>query len=77
MPTYVYECARCGEFEKQQSMTDPSLIVCPKCGGKVRKIISGGTGFIMKSGTAPVRCCEKGAPCCGESTSCDKPPCGE
>ena len=52
MPTYVYECEKCGEFEEQQSIKDSALTRCPRCGGEVRRVISGGTSFIMKGGSA-------------------------
>ena len=32
MPTYSYRCANCGfEFDKHQSFTEDSLIICPNC----------------------------------------------
>lgn len=50
MPTYEYECTACGlQFEKQQSMKDEPLRICPECGAPVQRRISGGTGFIFKS----------------------------
>ena len=49
MPTYEYECTVCGHaFEAFQKITDKHLEKCPKCGKKVRKLISSGTGFIFK-----------------------------
>ncbi len=49
MPTYDYLCKDCGHtFELFQSMSEPSIKECPSCNGKVRKIISGGTGLIFK-----------------------------
>ena len=57
MPTYEYACAKCGhEFEKYQSIAQPSLTICPKelCGqkkwgkGKVTKKIVAGAGLIFK-----------------------------
>ncbi len=49
MPTYDYLCKDCGHtFEIFQSMSDSSLTECPSCNGKVRRIISGGTGLIFK-----------------------------
>ncbi|NPV70990.1 MAG: hypothetical protein HPY55_10150 [Firmicutes bacterium] len=48
MPTYEYECARCGRFEHWQSITSEPLGECPKCGGSVKKIISGNVGIIFK-----------------------------
>lgn len=49
MPTYDYECTECGyTFEYFQSMSDEPLKVCPKCKGKVRRLIGGGLGVIFK-----------------------------
>lgn len=49
MPTYDYECQRCGhQFERFQSMSDPPVKTCPKCRGKVRRLIGTGAGIIFK-----------------------------
>ncbi|MFH0762779.1 MAG: FmdB family zinc ribbon protein [Candidatus Omnitrophota bacterium] len=49
MPTYEYECTQCGHsFEAFQKMTDQHLDKCPECGGKPRRLISSGAGFIFK-----------------------------
>lgn len=57
MPTYEYQCAKCGhEFEKFQSIADKPLKICPEdlCArktwgrGKVKKKISAGAGLIFK-----------------------------
>jgi putative FmdB family regulatory protein len=49
MPTYEYECLDCRHtFEEFQKITDKPLTNCPKCGGKVRRLISGGAGLIFK-----------------------------
>ncbi len=57
MPTYEYICDKCGhQFEQVQSISAPSLTVCPKelCSqrrwgkGKVRRAISGGAGLLFK-----------------------------
>ena len=49
MPTYEYECRNCEYvFEAFQSMSDEPLTQCPKCGGKVRRLIGGGSGIIFK-----------------------------
>lgn len=37
MPTYLYNCPTCGDFEEFQRISDAKLEVCPKCGGKVEK----------------------------------------
>jgi len=43
MPVYEYQCERCGHvFEHYQSMTEAPLKKCPKCGGPVARLISGG-----------------------------------
>jgi putative FmdB family regulatory protein len=40
MPTYGYRCSNCGhEFEIQQRMSDQPLKACPKCQGKLSKIL--------------------------------------
>jgi putative FmdB family regulatory protein len=49
MPTYEYECEKCGNrFEAFQRMTDPPLKSCPKCKGKVERLIGTGSGIIFK-----------------------------
>ncbi len=49
MPTYDYECSKCGHrFEVFQSMTDEPKKRCPECKGKVQRLISGGAGIIFK-----------------------------
>ncbi|HOU35870.1 MAG TPA: zinc ribbon domain-containing protein [Candidatus Omnitrophota bacterium] len=49
MPNYDYECAKCGyTFEVFQKMTDHKLTRCPKCKGKVKRLIGAGTGIIFK-----------------------------
>lgn len=82
MPTYEYECAACGKrFERRQSITEEPIALCPDCGGKVRRLISGGAGFILKGGggrTGKDCSLEKsGQTCCGRSERCERPHCGE
>jgi putative FmdB family regulatory protein len=49
MPTYDYECTKCGHrFELFQKMTDPPRRRCPKCRGAVRRLIGAGAGLIFK-----------------------------
>jgi putative FmdB family regulatory protein len=57
MPTYVYNCEKCGlQFEQFQSIAAEPLTVCSKdvCQqkrwgkGKVKRAISGGAGLIFK-----------------------------
>jgi len=49
MPTYEYECETCHHhFEEFQNMKDEPIKKCPKCGKKVKRLISSGAGFIFK-----------------------------
>ncbi len=49
MLTYEYECSKCSHhFELDQKITDPPRKRCPKCRGKVVRLISGGGGIILK-----------------------------
>lgn len=49
MPTYEYECIRCNyRFDEFQKITDKALTICPKCKGKLRRLITGGVGLIFK-----------------------------
>jgi putative FmdB family regulatory protein len=49
MPTYEYECQKCGHrFEEFQSMKDAHLTKCPKCKGKLKRLIGAGAGFLFK-----------------------------
>jgi putative FmdB family regulatory protein len=91
MPTYEYECKKCGDtFELFQSMSEEPIKVCPKCGGEARRLINGGAGVIYKGSgfystdkSAPPRKKEKtdkpsAAPCasCPHSNG-GSPPCTE
>jgi putative FmdB family regulatory protein len=77
MPIYTYECEGCGEFERQQSISEPAIEHCPQCGKAVRRVITGGMGFVLKGKGASASHCEMDVPCCGRETRCDKPPCGK
>lgn len=50
MPTYDYECTACAHaFEALQTMTEPRLTKCPKCGKKkLARHIGSGSGVIFK-----------------------------
>ena len=51
MPTYEYQCQKCGHaFEEFQSIKADPLTNCPKkgCRGKVRRLISAGGGLLFK-----------------------------
>src|SRR6266550_3839628 len=39
MPTYGYTCRDCGHtFDIVQKMTEDTLTICPRCGGRLRKV---------------------------------------
>lgn len=90
MPTYDYECERCGErFEVFHGMMDVTLRTCPKCGSSARRLIGSGAGLLLKGsgfygngypkGTGTVRpgaACGRETPCCGRDTFCGSPKCG-
>lgn len=49
MPTYDYKCNNCNyTFELFQKMTDEPIKECPKCKGKVTRLIGAGSGPIFK-----------------------------
>src|ERR1043166_3821856 len=51
MPTYEYECQKCGHrFEQFQLISAKPLTRCPKsgCKGKVKRLLSTGGGLIFK-----------------------------
>src|SRR5206468_246276 len=50
MPTYEYHCDACEhEFEELQSMSEPALTKCPKCGRKkLRRLFGTGAYIIFK-----------------------------
>ena len=77
MPTYEYECTACGvRFESFQKMSDPPLKKCPECGAEVRRLVTGGAGFIMK-GQSDFTSRRPGKTCCGRTERCDSPPCND
>ena len=50
MPTYEYECSKCGhEFELFQRMTENPKRKCPKCGRMaLQRLIGAGAAVIFK-----------------------------
>ena len=86
MPTYEYECGVCGlRFERRQPITAAPLAECPACGGGVRRLVSGGVGFIIKnarhsSARQDAESCSlerTGRTCCKRDERCAAPPCEE
>lgn len=85
MPTYEYQCSQCGlQFERHQSMKDVPVKECPECGGVVQRMVSGGSGFIMKTAGISMHdsaknCSyeETGRTCCGADRKCGQSSCGD
>ncbi len=83
MPTYDYICDSCGlRFDRRQGITEPPLTRCPECAGAVRRLITGGGGFLIKGsgsdrGAGGCTLAQSGRTCCGRSARCDAPGCGE
>ncbi|MDQ7054433.1 MAG: zinc ribbon domain-containing protein [candidate division KSB1 bacterium] len=49
MPTYEYVCRECGyQFEEFHGIAEDPISHCPKCDGKVERLINGGIGLIFK-----------------------------
>ena len=49
MPTYEYRCNKCQhQFEVVQKISADPLKSCPKCRGKVKRLIGSGSGVIFK-----------------------------
>jgi len=63
VPLYEYECGRCGHrFEKIQKFSDPPVKTCPKCRGRVRKLLSAPAFQFKGSGWYVTDYGRKGAP---------------
>ncbi len=70
MPTYEYECEDCKHaFEKFQSITAASLRKCPRCSGRLRRLIGAGAGVIFKGSGFYETDYKKNRAAC---SSCDK-----
>jgi predicted nucleic acid-binding Zn ribbon protein len=71
MPTYVYETIpskpgeRVDQFEVQQSMKEDPLKTHPETGKSVKRVISGGYGYVSKgrSGSGSDHSCGHGCGC--------------
>jgi putative FmdB family regulatory protein len=71
LPLYEYRCVKCGALtEKIQKFSDPPLMTCEKCGGRVERLVSSpaiqfkGTGWYVtdyarKSSSLPSQSAEK------------------
>lgn len=51
MPTYDYQCEKCGfEFEREQRITEDPIKTCPECKARKVKRLLSAPGFILKGG---------------------------
>jgi putative FmdB family regulatory protein len=82
MPAYEYACLSCGRrFEAIQAVTQSPLADYPQCGGILDRLISGGSGFILRGaghgseGGRGSECAlgQTGRRCCGRDELCGKP----
>lgn len=49
MPTYTYECKKCGESQDEfHGISAKPRIKCNECGGSCRRMIGTGAGIIFK-----------------------------
>ncbi len=49
MPTYTYECKKCGhEMDVFHAMSASPRVKCEECGGACRRLIGTGAGIIFK-----------------------------
>jgi putative FmdB family regulatory protein len=81
MPLYEYRCEAeaCGHiFELSHAMKESPAVRCPLCDAEARKVITGGSGFIMKQGgKESAISCGREQTCCGRSSPCETKPCHE
>ena len=51
MPIYEYECTKCGNIEEIiQKFSDKPLTKCPRCAGKLHKLVSQSTFHLKGTG---------------------------
>ncbi|MBC8182513.1 zinc ribbon domain-containing protein [candidate division KSB1 bacterium] len=76
MPTYEYKCTQCKlKFERFQNMSDKPVSECPQCNGKVERLLSGGTGFLVKNSQPNYgrdTCCSMGEGCDNPKRCCER-----
>ena len=70
MVTYIYETVpkeadgKSKRFEWKQSIHDEALVVHPKTGVPVRRVVSGGLGYTSSTGKeSQVSCCQSSCNC--------------
>jgi putative FmdB family regulatory protein len=49
MPTYEYQCRKCHRrHEAFQAITAKPLTTCPRCKGRLKRLIGSGSGFLFR-----------------------------
>ena len=49
MPTYEYQCQKCKRrHDVSQAITAKPLTKCAKCGGRLKRLMGSGAGFLFK-----------------------------
>jgi len=48
MPTYEYDCKKCGGIEIFHSISAQPYTKCPNCSAPVKRLISAGAGILFK-----------------------------
>lgn len=49
MPTYTYQCNICAhQFDQRQKFSDSPLENCPKCDGRLRRLVNNVGGVVFK-----------------------------
>ena len=49
MPTYTYECKKCGQkLDRFHGMNAKPRVKCEACGGACRRLLGSGSGIIFK-----------------------------
>jgi putative FmdB family regulatory protein len=49
MPTYEYQCQKCQrKHEIFQSITAKPVKKCPRCGGRLKRLLGSGSGFLFR-----------------------------
>jgi putative FmdB family regulatory protein len=71
MPTYVYKCEECNyHFEQIQKFSDKPLKGCPRCKGKIKRVIHP-TGIVFKGSGWYINDSRPGGSSSSESKSSD------
>lgn len=57
MPIYEYYCKKCEDiFEELRSASDTSIVKCPECKKKAKRIMSACNGVVIGSEHRPLDC---------------------